>query len=101
MEILEPRLALTGLAYRRSRSRRQAVGMAVTLNSQHDASGTATIASTEVDYYSFTATTSGSYVISATTPSSNLDTVLGVLSSSGQRLTYNDDISYPSNTDSR
>ena len=43
----------------------------------------------------------GSYVISATTPSSSLDTVLGVFSSTGQRLAYNDDISYPSNTDSR
>src|SRR5262245_51742745 len=68
---------------------------------QNDASGSATIATTEVDYYSFVAGTSGSYVISATTPSSNVDTVLGVFNSSGQRLAYNDDISYPSNTDSR
>ena len=101
MEILEPRLALTWIGVPPVAITPPSSALAVTLNSQHDASGTATIASTEVDYYSFTATTSGSYVISATTPSSNLDTVLGVLSSSGQRLTYNDDISYPSNTDSR
>jgi subtilisin family serine protease len=73
---------------------------AVTLNAQNDASGTASIASTEVDYYSFTATASGVYTISATTPSSSLDTVLGIFSSTGQRLAYNDDIGWP-NTDSR
>jgi hypothetical protein len=74
--------------------------VAVTLNS-NDASGAATVATTEVDYYSFTATTSGTYIISATTPSSSLDTVLGIFASNGQRLGYNDDISFPSNTDSR
>jgi hypothetical protein len=74
--------------------------VAVTLNS-NDASGAATVATTEVDYYSFTATTSGAYIISATTPSSSLDTVLGIFASNGQRLGYNDDISFPSNTDSR
>jgi hypothetical protein len=73
---------------------------AVTLNS-NDASGAATVATTEVDYYSFTATASGAYIISATTPSSSLDTVLGIFASNGQRLGYNDDISFPSNTDSR
>jgi hypothetical protein len=68
---------------------------------QNDASGAATIATTEVDYYSFVAGVTGSYIISATTPSSSVDTVLGVFNSSGQRLAYNDDIAYPSNTDSR
>src|SRR6188472_4531383 len=52
---------------------------------QNDASGSATIATTEVDYYSFVAGVTGSYVISATTPSSSVDTVLGVFNSSGQR----------------
>lgn len=66
---------------------------AVTLNSQGDASGAAAIASSEVDYFRFTAGQTGSYRLAATTPSSNLDTVLGVFSSSGQRLAYNDDIS--------
>lgn len=75
--------------------------IAVALNSQNDASGSASIATTEVDYYSFTAGASGQYVISTTTPSSSLDTVLGVFSANGQRLAYNDDIAYPSNTDSR
>src|SRR5207253_2792520 len=54
----------------------------------------------EADYYAFTAPTTGSYRINATTPSSNLDTVLGVFSSSGSRLAYNDDIS-SSNRDSQ
>jgi hypothetical protein len=100
IETLEPRLALTwsGIPPVAITPPSNAVG--VTLSS-NDATGTASIATTEVDYYSFTATATGSYVISATTPSSSVDTVLGVFSSTGQRLSYNDDISYPSNTDSR
>src|SRR6476469_5575297 len=100
IETLEPRLALTwaGVPPTAITPPTGAVGVTLAAN---DASGAATIATTEVDYYSFTATTTGSYVISATTPSSSLDTVLGVFSSTGQRLGYNDDISYPSNTDSR
>ncbi len=100
IESLEPRLALTWAGVPPAAITPPAGALAVTLSS-NDATGTASIASTEVDYYSFTATASGSYVISATTPSSSLDTVLGVFSSTGQRLAYNDDISYPSNTDSR
>jgi hypothetical protein len=75
--------------------------VAVTLNAQNDAVGVAAISSTEVDYYKFTPTASGAYTISGTTPTSNLDTVLGVFSASGQRLAYNDDITYARNTDSR
>jgi hypothetical protein len=100
METLEPRLALTWAGVPPTAITPPTGAAAVTLSS-NDASGTAAIATTEVDYYSFTATTTGSFVISATTPSSSVDTVLGVFSSTGQRLTYNDDISYPSNTDSR
>ena len=100
METLEPRLALTWAGVPPTAITPPSNASAVTLAS-NDASGTASIATTEVDYYSFTATTTGSYVISATTPSSSVDTVLGVFSSTGQRLSYNDDISYPSNTDSR
>jgi hypothetical protein len=100
METLEPRLALTWAGVPPTVVTPPTGAVAVTL-AANDASGAATIATTEVDYYSFTATTTGSYVISATTPSSSLDTVLGVFSSTGQRLSYNDDISYPSNTDSR
>lgn len=70
-----------------------ASSVAVTLNSAGDAQGSASVASTEVDYYTFVAPRAGSYFISALTPSSNLDTVLGVFNSSGQRLAYNDDIS--------
>ena len=66
---------------------------AIVLNAQNDGSAATSIATTEVDYYSFTATQTGSYRIAATTPSSSLDTVLGVFSSTGARLAYNDDIS--------
>lgn len=72
----------------------------VSLNAQGDATGTASIASTELDWFRFTATTGGSYILDATTPSSNLDTVAAVYSSTGSRLGYNDDVS-SSNTDSR
>jgi Leishmanolysin/Bacterial pre-peptidase C-terminal domain len=100
METLEPRLALTWGGVPPTSITPPSNAAAVTLVS-NDATGSASIATTEVDYYSFTATTSGSYTISATTPSSSVDTVLGLFSSTGQRLSYNDDISYPSNTDSR
>lgn len=64
---------------------------AVALDAQGDAAGTAAISSTEVDYYAFTANASGAYRITATTPTSNVDTVIGVFSSAGRRLAYNDD----------
>ena len=64
---------------------------AVTLNAQRDAAGNASIANSEVDYYSFVAPTAGTYRFAATTPTSNLDPVLGVFNSSGQRVAYNDD----------
>lgn len=100
IEPLEERLALTWAGVPPTSIAVPAAPVAVAL-AQNDATGSATIATTEVDYYSFTAGTTGSYTISATTPASNLDTVLGIFSSTGQRLAYNDDISYPSNTDSR
>lgn len=100
IESLEPRLALTWAGVPPTAITPPTNAVAVALAS-NDAAGAATVATTEVDYYSFTATTSGAYVISATTPSSSLDTVLGVFASNGQRLGYNDDISFPSNTDSR
>jgi hypothetical protein len=100
MEPLEQRLALTWAGVPPTAISVPTSPVAVALV-QNDATGSATITTTEVDYYSFTAGTTGSYTISATTPSSSLDTVLGVFSSTGQRLSYNDDVSYPSNTDSR
>ncbi|WP_168219395.1 DVUA0089 family protein [Limnoglobus roseus] len=72
----------------------------VTLNTAGDATGAASVATTEVDWYRFTVTTGGSFTISATTPTSNLDTVIGLYTSTGQRVTYNDDIS-STNYDSR
>jgi hypothetical protein len=101
IEALEDRLVLTWVGVPPASIALPTSFVAVSLNSQNDATLTATIASTEVDYYSFTAATSGSYTISTATPSSSLDTVLGVFSATGQRLAYNDDISYPTNTDSR
>jgi hypothetical protein len=73
--------------------------VAVALNAQGDASGTAAISSGEVDYYALVAPTTGSYRITARTPTSNLDTVLGVFDAAGNRVAYNDDLS-PSNRDS-
>lgn len=72
----------------------------VTLNSSGDATGNASIATTEIDWYRFTASTGGSYIFEATTPSSSLDTVIGTYTSAGSRVGYNDDIS-STNRDSR
>lgn len=72
----------------------------LTLNSNAFASGSASISFNENDYFSFTAPRSGAYQLDAYTPSSSVDTVLGVFNTFGQRLAYNDDIS-TSNTDSR
>lgn len=66
----------------------------------NDASGTASITANEVDYYSFVAGASGAYRFATSTPSSNLDTVVGLYSSTGGRVGYNDDIS-TSNADSQ
>lgn len=97
-ETLETRLALTWAGVP-PLSVTPTVPVAVTLNSQSDATGTATIATTEVDYYAFTATVGGAYSIAATTPSSNVDTVIGIFNSAGQRIAYNDDAG--GSTDSR
>jgi len=99
METLEPRLALTWAGVPPI-TLTPTNALAVTLNSNNIASGVTTIATTEIDFYSFTARTSGAHEFSATTPSSNVDTVIGLFSASGQRLAYNDNIS-SSNTDSR
>jgi len=101
IEQLEARLVLTWAGVPPTSISPPAAPTSVTLSSTNSASGAASIASTEVDYYAFAATASGAYTIAATTPSSSLDTVLGVFSSSGQRLAYNDDVAYPSNTDSQ
>jgi hypothetical protein len=100
MEELEPRLALTWAGVPPTTVFPAALASPVTLNINNIASGSTTIASTEIDYYSFVATETGNYTISAITPSSVLDTVIGVFSSSGQRLAFNDNIS-SANRDSR
>jgi hypothetical protein len=101
IEQLEPRLALTWAGVPPTTISLPTTATSVTLSSTSTASGVASIATTEVDYYAFRATASGTYTIATTTPSSNLDTVLGVFSASGQRLAYNDDVNYPANTDSQ
>jgi hypothetical protein len=100
VEALEDRLVLTWSGIPPATIQPPASSVAVTLDAQADATGTAYIASSEVDYYRLTAPTSGAYHITATTPSSNLDTVLGVFNSSGARIAYNDDAAYPQTTDS-
>ncbi len=71
----------------------------VVLDTLGDAAGDSSIATTEVDWYRFTAPAGGTYVFQTTTPGS-LDTVMGIYSSTGLRGAYNDDVS-TSNTDSR
>lgn len=63
----------------------------VGLNSQADYSTNASISYGEIDWYGFTATRTGSYRIDATTPYSNLDTVLAIYDSAGNRGPYSDD----------
>lgn len=65
---------------------------AVVQNGQGDASGSAAITANEVDWYKFTAASSGTYVFQAT-PGGTVDTVAGLYSSTGGRLAFNDDIS--------
>lgn len=72
----------------------------VSLNANGDATGTASITQNEEDFYTFVAPTTGLYRLAVTTPSSNLDPVLGVFDSAGQLLEFNDDVAFP-NTDSQ
>lgn len=53
-------------------------------------SGINSITRGEVDYYRITPSTSGAYVFEATTPTSELDTVIGVFNKSGAVLASND-----------
>src|SRR6266700_1934534 len=103
IEQLEPRLVLTWGAIPPASivvpHTSTSVTSVVLVN--NDATRTAQITSNEVDYYSFTATATGNYLLSATTPSSDLDPVLGLYSATGQRLAYNDDIAPGANPDSR
>ncbi|HTQ40000.1 MAG TPA: hypothetical protein VMJ32_13310 [Pirellulales bacterium] len=99
-EPLEDRWVLTWTAAPPATIPVPKVFTAVKLNALSSASGNASIVNSEVDYYSFTAGFSGNYIISATTPNSNLDTVLGIFSATGTRLKYINDIS-SSNSDSR
>jgi hypothetical protein len=93
LESLEERLVLSWYGAPPSTLVPPTGAVSVGLNAQGDASGNAAISANENDYYTFVAPAGGPYRISALTPSSNLDTVLGVFSSSGTRLASNDDLS--------
>src|SRR3954463_15835894 len=68
--------------------------LVVTLDGQTgDAGGSGYNYYGENDFVRFTTATSGSYVFTASTPYSRMDTVIGVFNSSGARLGFNDDIS--------
>src|SRR5262249_25330882 len=101
LELLEDRIVLSWGATPPSSIAVPPAGMAViVLNGLGDASGSASIAGTEVDYYSFVVPKSGIYHIAATTPTSTLDTVLAAYSELGNRLAYNNDVTPGTNTDS-
>lgn len=93
LESLEDRLALSWGGVPPSAITPPSNAVAVTLDAQASAQGSAAITANEADFYTFTATRSGTYRVNASTPNSSLDTVLGVYSASGGRLAYNDDIS--------
>jgi hypothetical protein len=63
--------------------------VSVSLDDYGDASGFGSIDFNENDFYSFVAPTTGNYRFS--TSNSRVDTVLGIYSSSGARIAYNDD----------
>jgi hypothetical protein len=65
----------------------------VTLNANGDASGSAVITANETDWYRFAAT-AGTFTFRASTPTSNVDTVIGIYNAAGQRVAYNDDIAW-------
>jgi len=72
----------------------------VTLDVGGFASGQDAIINNEFDYYRVTVK-AGSATFSATTPGSNLDTVIAVYGTNGRRVAFNDDIAPPTDTDSR
>jgi hypothetical protein len=76
-----------------------ATSVPLALNSQGDAFGSAGIGSDETDWYRFNAW-AGMYTFVATTPASDLDPVIAIYNSAGQRVAFDDDISW-SNVNSR
>lgn len=69
-------------------------------NTKTVATGSDSIVRSQVDYKSFVAPTSGTYLFEVATPISNLDPVLGVFDAGGNRIAANNDIS-GADTDSR
>jgi hypothetical protein len=93
LEALEDRVTPSWRGVPPSRINLPANPVAVTLDAQRDAQGSAAITVNEVDYFTFVAPASGTYRLSALTPSSSFDTVLGVFNAAGARIAFNDDTS--------
>jgi len=70
-----------------------AASVPLALNSQGDAFGSAGISADETDWYRFNAW-AGTYTFVATTPASDLDTVIAIYSAAGQRVAFDDDITW-------
>jgi hypothetical protein len=99
-EVLEPRLAMTWGAVPPSSISPPGIFTNVVLNSSSDATGTASISNAnEIDYFKFQATADSLYYITAKTPNSGLNPVLGVFSATGKLLASNDN--YGGSKDSR
>lgn len=62
--------------------------------------GGGTVSNGEVDYFGYTAPTSGNYVFDVTTPTGNLNPIVGLFDGAGTRLAFNNDVS-GADTDSR
>src|SRR5262249_2575324 len=99
-ELLEDRLTPSWAGVPPSSVTPPASFTAVTLDSNGDASGPAAITTNEVDWYKVTVPAGGT-TFRAGNGTGTLDTVIGIFSSSGQRLAYNDDAAYPSNLGSQ
>jgi leishmanolysin len=76
-----------------------ATSVPLALNSEGDAFGSAGISADETDWYRLNAW-AGTYTFVATTPASDLDPVIAIYNSAGQRVAFNDDIAW-SNVNSR
>lgn len=99
VEVLETRRLLTWTSMPPSSVPVPTAPTYVDMNAAGDIVVNRAIDHNEVDWYRFVAKVSGYYTISTETPGSDLDTIIGLYSQSGTRLTYNDN--GPSGTDSQ
>lgn len=99
-ETLEERLNLSWASVPPATLKPPASAAAIVQNQFGDANGVDGIDANEVDWYQFIAISSGAAIFKATTPGSDLNTVLAVYNSSGARMGLSDNIS-ATNTDSQ